>query len=150
MLSTRVYEKKLAKLKATYESECLKLKRKLGVGVQKDSTHVQPWRLKDLFKDIDVKKDRILCKGEDGAPKCAPKAFKPYVEGATCCKKKQCCLYFRQNDIEAIRIRLKELEANCSTVEQSQEAITIQMKYLIVNDQRCCEFFEECHWEIKS
>ena len=40
------------------------------------------------------------------------------------------------------RIRLKELEANCSTVEQSQEAInTIQMKYLIVNDQRCCVNF---------
>ena len=86
MLTTRVYEKKLAKLKATY-GECLKLKRKLGVGVQKDSTHVQPWRLKDLFKDIDVKKDRILCKGEDGAPKCAPKAFKPYVGDATCFKK---------------------------------------------------------------
>jgi hypothetical protein len=141
-----VFEKMEAELLRKHQLQMQQLRRLHGIGNQKN-TILSPEkksrtysRLK-LHEGFDVNKHRILCKGEEGAPVGSPARFKPYGSAGlkTCCKKRNCHLYFSMDDIEAIRYRVHVPKPDSG--EFKQRIDDVKLKYMLLDDKPCCMSF---------
>jgi hypothetical protein len=100
---------------------------------------VPEWRKNQLHAGFDIDKDRVKCKGEDGALPGAPRPFVPYTGDKTCCKKKRCHLYFNIDDIEAVRFKLHNGVRNAQDWRDRLQSLSNQ--YLCPNNQPPCVRF---------